>query len=88
MTLSLWENWLEFCRSELNPKKIVFSGVGKTEEEIRVALSAGVGVFNIESEPEFERLAKIAAQMHCRPRVYFRVNPDVDAHTHPYISTD
>ena len=70
-----------------DPKKIVFSGVGKTEEEIRVALSAGVGVFNIESEPEFERLAKIAAQMHCRPRVYFRVNPDVDAHTHPYIST-
>ena len=70
-----------------DPKKIVFSGVGKTEEEIRVALSAGVGVFNIESEPEFERLAQIATEMHCRPRVYFRVNPDVDAHTHPYIST-
>ena len=70
-----------------DPRKIVFSGVGKTVEEIRVALSANVGVFNIESEDEFERLSSIAEEMHCRPRVYFRVNPDVDAHTHPYIST-
>lgn len=70
-----------------DPKKIVFSGVGKTEEEIRVALSAKIGVFNIESEAEFERLAAIAKEMSCKPRVYFRVNPDVDAHTHPYIST-
>ena len=70
-----------------NPEKIIFSGVGKTEEEMRIALSAGIGAFNIESEPEFERLASIAEQMKCRPRVYFRVNPDVDAHTHPYIST-
>ena len=70
-----------------DPKKIVFSGVGKTEEEIRVALSAGVGVFNIESEAEFERLASIAEELNVCPRVYFRVNPDVDAHTHPYIST-
>ena len=70
-----------------DPRKIVFSGVGKTEEEIRVALSAKVGVFNIESEAEFERLSSIAEEMRCRPRVYFRVNPDVDAHTHPYIST-
>ena len=70
-----------------NPQKIIFSGVGKTEEEIRVALSAGIGAFNIESEPEFERLASIAKELNCCPRVYFRVNPDVDAHTHPYIST-
>lgn len=70
-----------------DPQKIVFSGVGKTEEEMRVALSAGIGVFNVESEPEFERLAGIAKEMGCRPKIYFRVNPDVDAHTHPYIST-
>ena len=70
-----------------DPQKIIFSGVGKTEEEIRVALSAGIGAFNIESEPEFERLASIAEELNGCPRVYFRVNPDVDAHTHPYIST-
>lgn len=70
-----------------DPEKIVFSGVGKSEEEMRIALSAGIGAFNIESEPEFERLSMIAEQMNCRPRIYFRVNPDVDAHTHPYIST-
>lgn len=70
-----------------DPKRIIFSGVGKTEEEIRVALSAGIGAFNIESEPEFNRLVSIAEELNCCPRVYFRVNPDVDAHTHPYIST-
>ncbi len=70
-----------------DPQKIVFSGVGKTAEEMRIALSAGVGVFNIESEAEFERLSSIAEELNVCPRVYFRVNPDVDAHTHPYIST-
>lgn len=70
-----------------DPKRIVFSGVGKTEEEIRVALSAGIGVFNVESEPEFDRLVQIASEMNIRPKLYFRINPDVDAHTHPYIST-
>lgn len=70
-----------------DPQKIIFSGVGKTEEEIRVALSADIGAFNIESEPEFDRLASIAEELNCCPKVYFRVNPDVDAHTHPYIST-
>lgn len=67
--------------------RVVFSGVGKTEAEIRTALQAGVKGFNVESEAELERLARIAAELDTRARVSIRVNPDVDAGTHPYIST-
>ncbi|MEI7446954.1 MAG: diaminopimelate decarboxylase, partial [Burkholderiales bacterium] len=69
------------------PSKIVFSGVGKTRDEMRAALSAGVRCFNVESESELVRLDAVAREMGVRAPVSLRVNPDVDAGTHPYIST-
>ena len=70
-----------------NPGKVVFSGVGKTELELRRALEVGVYCFNIESEEELERLNSIATQLGRRAPMALRVNPDVDADTHPYIAT-
>ncbi|MFI3246913.1 MAG: diaminopimelate decarboxylase [Ferrimonas sp.] len=70
-----------------DPAKVVFSGVGKTHDEIRSALQAGIHCFNVESEPELERINKIAAEMGVQAPISIRVNPDVDAQTHPYIST-
>ncbi|HEX4883389.1 MAG TPA: diaminopimelate decarboxylase [Casimicrobiaceae bacterium] len=70
-----------------DPSKVVFSGVGKTEAEMRVALAAGIHCFNVESEAELERLAAVAAAAGRRAPVSLRVNPDVDPKTHPYIST-
>ncbi len=74
-------------RAGIPAGQIVFSGVGKTEEEIRYALLEGIGCFNIESEAEFRRLGRIAAECGRQARFSIRCNPDVDAHTHPYIST-
>ena len=70
-----------------DPRKVVFSGVGKTEAEIEFALRTGILCLNLESEPELERVAAVAARLGVRAPVAFRVNPDVDAKTHPYIST-
>jgi diaminopimelate decarboxylase len=70
-----------------DPGRTVFSGVGKTEREMRDALAAGILCFNVESESEFLRLERIAAETGRRAPVSLRVNPDVDAGTHPYIST-
>ena len=70
-----------------NPQKIVFSGVGKTETEMEAALNAGILCFNVESASELERLAAVAARIGKRAPISLRVNPDVDAKTHPYIST-
>lgn len=70
-----------------DPKKIVFSGVGKTEDEMRRALEAGILAFNVESRGELELLDQVAGQMGRRAPISIRVNPDVDAETHPYIST-
>jgi diaminopimelate decarboxylase len=70
-----------------DPAKVVFSGVGKTAAEMREALLADVSCFNVESEPELELLSEVAVAMGRRARVSLRVNPDVDAGTHPYIST-
>lgn len=67
--------------------RIVFSGVGKQADEIEAALSADILCFNVESEQELDRIDEIAGAMGKRARVSFRVNPDVDARTHPYIST-
>ena len=67
--------------------KIVFSGVGKTETEINDALQKGIRCFNVESLPELVRINEIARQLNCQAPVSIRVNPDVDAQTHPYIST-
>ncbi|MGY2378164.1 diaminopimelate decarboxylase [Pseudomonas sp. SDO524_S393] len=67
--------------------RIVFSGVGKSREDMRRALEVGVHCFNIESTDELERLQVVAAEMGVRAPISLRVNPDVDAGTHPYIST-
>ncbi|WP_293003386.1 diaminopimelate decarboxylase [Nevskia sp.] len=70
-----------------DPAKIVFSGVGKTAAEIALALTVGIHCFNVESEAELHRLSALASTHGKRARIAFRVNPDVDAKTHPYIST-
>lgn len=70
-----------------NPKKIVFSGVGKREDEILAALKTGIRCFNIEVSGELDRINILANQLGVIAPVSFRVNPDVDAKTHPYIST-
>ena len=67
--------------------KIIFSGVGKTRAEMRRALAAGIGCFNVESEAELEVLSGVALSMGLRAPVSIRVNPNVDPKTHPYIST-
>jgi diaminopimelate decarboxylase len=70
-----------------DPSRIVFSGVGKTRDEMRAALAAGVRCFNVESESELVQLDAVAGSMKLHAPVSLRVNPDVDAGTHPYIST-
>ena len=69
------------------PDKIVFSGVGKSESEMRAALDAGILCFNVESASELQRLNRVAGEVGRQAPVSFRVNPDVDPKTHPYIST-
>ena len=68
-------------------ERIVFSGVGKTDEEIRAGVEAGLLAFNAESEREIERISDAAAAAGRKARVALRVNPDIDARSHPYIST-
>ena len=70
-----------------DPRKVVFSGVGKTAAEMRQALQAGILCFNVESTPELELLSRVAGEMGVTAPVSLRVNPDVDAKTHPYIAT-
>jgi len=70
-----------------DPRKVVFSGVGKTQAEIEQALHARILCLNLESEAELERVSATAARLGVRAPIAFRVNPDVDAKTHPYIST-
>jgi diaminopimelate decarboxylase len=70
-----------------DPAKIVFSGVGKQVPEMQHALEAGIRCFNVESEPELLRLDRVAGELGMTAPVSLRVNPDVDARTHPYIST-
>ena len=70
-----------------DPMKTIFSGVGKSESEIRLALATGIQCFNVESEAELERIDRLAGDAGKRAPISFRVNPDVDAKTHRYIST-
>jgi diaminopimelate decarboxylase len=70
-----------------DPKKVVFSGVGKTAEEMKLALDVGIFCFNVESAPELERLNEVAGQCGKKAPISLRVNPNVDPKTHPYIST-
>jgi len=74
-------------RAGVSPQKIVYAGVGKTEEEIRYALESGVFCLNVESEGELSAIARLARARRVRARVALRLNPDVDAHTHAHITT-
>ncbi|HEY9080241.1 diaminopimelate decarboxylase [Magnetovibrio sp.] len=74
-------------KAGVKARNIVFSGVGKSEAEIRMALGAGIKQINVESEPELERISAVASDMGVEAPVALRVNPDVDAHTHEKIST-
>ncbi len=70
-----------------DPAKVVFSGLGKQEHEIRRALQLGIACFNVESDAELDRINAVAGDLGIKARISLRVNPDVDAQTHPYIST-
>lgn len=74
-------------KAGVDPKKIVYSGVGKTEDELRFALESGILMINVESHQELEAVQKVAANLGVMAPVSFRVNPDVDPKTHAYIST-
>ncbi len=70
-----------------DPSRVIFSGVGKREDEIRRALGVGIRCFNVESEPELLRIDRLAGELGLIAPISLRVNPDVDARTHPYIAT-
>jgi diaminopimelate decarboxylase len=78
-----------FCalQAGIDPKVIVFSGVGKTADELRYALKTGIRMFNVESEPELMRLSAVAESVGTIAPVALRVNPDIDAKTHTYTTT-
>ena len=80
----------ELCRvieAGGDPTKVVFSGVGKTSDEIRFALQQDIMCFNVESDAELDRINSVAGELGLRAPISIRINPDVDAKTHPYIST-
>lgn len=74
-------------KTRINPKKIVFAGVGKTDDEIKYAIRKGILFFNVESEPELERIHELAIKLRKIVDVCLRINPEVDPHTHRYIKT-
>src|SRR6185369_268942 len=76
--------WL---RAGGDPDGVIFSGVGKTDAEMKTALEAGIGCFNVESGEELVALDRVAQSINKRARISLRVNPDVDPQTHSYIST-
>jgi diaminopimelate decarboxylase len=79
---------LQRClRAGADPRMIVFSGVGKADEEIAAALEAGILMINVESRPEMHRISEVSGRMRRRAPVSLRVNPDLDPGTHPHIST-
>ena len=74
-------------KAGIAPRRIIYSGVGKTEEELRYGLVSGILMFNVESEEELEKLQQVAQEQELIAPVSFRINPDVDPKTHAYIST-
>lgn len=74
-------------KAGVDPKKVVYSGVGKKDDEIEYALTTGILMFNVESEQELTRISEIASRMGKKAGIAIRVNPDVDPGTHPYITT-
>lgn len=73
--------------AEVDPRKIIFAGVGKTVEEIQYALESDILMFNVESSQELRKIDEVAGRMEKKARVALRVNPNIDPKTHPYIST-
>jgi diaminopimelate decarboxylase len=71
----------------IDPRRIVFAGVGKTDDEIRYALQANILMFNVESSAELRAIDRVAGELNTTARVALRINPDIDPKTHPYIST-
>lgn len=74
-------------KAGVDPQKVVYSGVGKKDDEIEYALNTGILMFNVESEQELTRISEIASRMGKKAGIAIRVNPDVDPQTHPYITT-
>lgn len=74
-------------KAKARPELIMFSGVAKTKQEIAAALKYGVGCLNVESLPELERIQQVACDLGVKAPVALRINPDIDANTHPYIAT-
>ena len=74
-------------KAGVEPRKVVYSGVGKKDEEIEYALTSGILMFNVESEQELDRINEIAGRLGKKAGIAIRVNPDVDPETHPYITT-
>ncbi len=74
-------------KAGISPKKIVYAGVGKTEDEIRFALKSKILMFNVESENELKEIDRIAGMMKTKAPIALRINPDIDPGTHPYIAT-
>jgi diaminopimelate decarboxylase len=74
-------------KAGVDPKKVVYSGVGKKDDEIEYALNTGILMFNVESEQELTRISEIASRLGKKAGIAIRVNPDVDPGTHPYITT-
>ncbi len=74
-------------KAGISPQKIVYAGVGKTEEEIRFALRSKILMFNVESEDELREISRIAGIMRLKAPIALRINPDIDPETHPYIAT-
>ena len=74
-------------RAGIPPDKIFYSGVGKTPEEMKLALKSNIRMFNVESDQELQTLNKIANNMGCKATIAIRINPEVETNTHPYIST-
>jgi diaminopimelate decarboxylase len=74
-------------KAGITPKKIVYAGVGKTEDEIKFALKSKILMFNVESEDELREIDRIAGKMKTKAPIALRINPDIDPETHPYIAT-
>ncbi|BDV44684.1 diaminopimelate decarboxylase [Geotalea uraniireducens] len=74
-------------KAGVDPRKVVYSGVGKRDDEIEYALNSGILMFNVESEQELTRISEIASRLGKKAGIAIRVNPDVDPQTHPYITT-
>src|SRR2546428_11127753 len=79
--------WYRALKAGMKPERIVFAGVGKSDDEVRYALQSNILMFNVESSDELRAIDRVAGEMHTKARVALRINPDIDPKTHPYIAT-